>query len=148
MTLSRNSEKYFTCKDLWRLNNVWTLFWGNWPSSNDTDARRNWSLAFVGVWDERLGTESQLPRYIQCDIHINGILELLNWYYPSDIAHPSIYSYLQNIDLDQLNSTPVFQTYMARHCFLRCLHVMYLDRFGEALFLVDLSFYPTRKCDF
>ena len=48
----RNNEKYFTCNDLWRLNNVWTLFWGNWPSSNDTDARRNWSLAFVGVWDE------------------------------------------------------------------------------------------------
>ena len=59
-----------------------------------------------------------------------------------------LYSYLQNIDLYQLNSTPVFQTYMVRHCFLRCLHVRYLDRFGEALLLVDLSFYPTRKYDF
>ena len=87
LALSRNSEKYFTCKDLWRLNNVWTLFWGNWPSSNDTDARRNWSLAFVGVWDERLGTESQLPRYIKCDIHINGLLELLNWYHSILLIH-------------------------------------------------------------
>lgn len=59
-----------------------------------------------------------------------------------------LYSYLQNIDLGQLNPILVFQTYMVHHYFLRCLHVRYLDRFAEALLPADLSFYPTRKYDF